>query len=287
MFKLGLLAFAMSVGLSACTSNQYLKPHNLRFQKHTLEHTQVIQVTRDNKLCPGDIAHAQNCPIHFYIDNIEAGQFYINNSSKYFLKKDVYNFKVKNCTSATGCQSCDVDLRPDQLKSHDFHLSVSDDGKPIISNDTQSMVCRVEGETKKPITTNVPKTLTINLSADTLFKFDGSSLNDLLPKGRHEVQDVALKIANGFVSVNQIKLVGHTDRLGSDDYNQKLGQSRAETIRQLLIQYGVSEKIISASSVGESQPVTNGCHENISRDELKACLQPDRRVTVEITGITK
>lgn len=287
MFRLSLLIFAMSVGLSACTLNQYSRPHDLRFQKNTREHTQVIRVSRDNKLCPGDIVHAQNCPINFYIDNIEAGQFYIDNSSKYYLKSETYNFKVKNCTSDTGCQSCDVDLRPDQLGDHEFYLSVNDDGKPYIFNDKNSMVCEAKSKNQTPISLPTPKTLTINLSADTLFKFDGSSLSDLLPKGRQKVQDVALKIANGFVSVNQIKLVGHTDRLGNDEYNQNLGQRRAETIRQLLVQYGVSDKIISASSVGERQPVTNGCHERLSRDELKACLQPDRRVTVEITGIAK
>ena len=88
------------------------------------------------------------------------------------------------------------------------------------------------------------------MAADTLFKFDGSSLNDLLPKGRQEVQDVASKISTGFVSVSKIILVGHTDRLGSETYNQKLGQNRAETVRSLLVQNGVSANIISVASAG-------------------------------------
>lgn len=45
--------------------------------------------------------------------------------------------------------------------------------------------------------------------------------------------------------------------------------------------------MISTASAGKGQPVTNGCFDVKQREELKACLQPDRRVTVEITGITK
>lgn len=51
-------------------------------------------------------------------------------------------------------------------------------------------------------------TTVIDLAADTLFKFDGSSLNDLLPKGRQEVIDLAQKIISGYASVREIKLVG-------------------------------------------------------------------------------
>lgn len=84
------------------------------------------------------------------------------------------------------------------------------------------MACRQQPAAQKPVVAPVEHTETIDLAADTLFKFDGSSLNDLLPKGRQEVQDVASKISTGFVSVSKIILVGHTDRLGSETYNQNL-----------------------------------------------------------------
>lgn len=112
-------------------------------------------------------------------------------------------------------------------------------------------------------------------------------MDDLLPKGRQEVLNVASQIHNNFVSVSRINLVGHTDRLGSDSYNNQLGQNRADTVRNLLVQNGVAGNMISTASAGKSQPVTDGCFYVKQREELKACLQPDRRVTVEITGITK
>ncbi|MBH8475205.1 OmpA family protein, partial [Klebsiella pneumoniae] len=103
-----------------------------------------------------------------------------------------------------------------------------------------------------------------------------STLNDLLPKGRQEVTDLASKISQGYVSVSAIKLTGHTDRLGNHNYNQKLAQSRADTVRNLLIQNGVADSVISTASMGETQPVTDGRPNAKSQEALKTCLQPDR-----------
>ena len=287
MWKLSLLTTVISLVVASCASDPYSKPSALRFQNNKQGYNQEINVNRDAKLCAGDTRDEQSCPIHFYIDSIESGKFYINNTAKYYLKPEVYNFKVKNCSGEKNCQSCDVDLRPDQLKDRNFILSVDAAGVPFISNNGHPLACRQQPAAQKPVVAPVEHTETIDLAADTLFKFDGSSLNDLLPKGRQEVQDVASKISTGFVSVSKIILVGHTDRLGSETYNQKLGQNRAETVRSLLVQNGVSANIISVASAGKNQPVTDGCPTVKSREALKACLQPYRRVTVQITGITK
>ena len=273
MLRLSLLAVVASLGVAACTSSPYTKPSDLRFQKKTQENNQPIGLKREGKLWGGDTAGQQNCPIEFYIDSIKAGNFYINNSAQYALKPETYNFKVKNCTEES-CQSCDVDLNVGKLTSNEFVLSVNTDGKPFISNNGQPLSCEVKHKVAAQ-----EQIIRVDLAADTLFKFNGSSLNDLLPKGR--------QIRNNFVSVSQIKLVGHTDRLGSDSYNNQLGQNRADTVRNLLIQNGVAGNVISTASAGKRQPVTNGCFDVKQREELKACLQPDRRVTVEITGLSK
>jgi outer membrane protein OmpA-like peptidoglycan-associated protein len=282
MLRFSLLAVVASLGVVACTSSPYTKPSDLRFQKKTQENNQVIKIKRDGKLCAGDTVKQQNCPINFYIDNIKAGSFYVNNSAKYDLKSETYNLKVKNCTVDSECQSCDVDLAVGQATNNDFVLSVDSAGKPFILNNGQPLMCEVRANQVV-----AEQTITIDLAADTLFKFNGSSLNDLLPKGHQEVLNVASKISTDFVSVSRIKLTGHTDRLGSDSYNQQLGQNRADTVRNLLVQNGVAGDVISTASAGKRQPVTNGCFDVKQREELKACLQPDRRVTVEITGITK
>jgi outer membrane protein OmpA-like peptidoglycan-associated protein len=285
MLRLSLLAVVASLGVAACTSSPYTKPSDLRFQEKDQGNNQVINVKRDGKLCAGDTAEKQNCPLDFYIDSIQAGSFHINNSTNYKLKPETYNFKVKSCT-ADSCQSCDVDLSVGKLADHNFVLSVNDAGKPFISNGGELLACEVKPKAGTAVPP-VERTVTIDLAADTLFKFNGASLNDLLPKGRQEVLNVASQISTGFVSVRQIKLVGHTDRLGSDSYNNQLGQNRADTVRNLLVQNGVAGNVISTASAGKGQPVTNGCFDVKQREELKACLQPDRRVSVEITGIAK
>lgn len=132
-----------------------------------------------------------------------------------------------------------------------------------------------------------PHVETLSLNADALFKFNGSSFDDLLPKGRSELDQLVSAIEVGYVSVNQIRLTGYTDRLGSNNYNYQLGLKRAQTVRNYLAQRGISPEILSFTSAGELQPVTNGCYEVKDRQALQACLQPDRRVTVEISGTKK
>ncbi|MDO7410844.1 OmpA family protein [Acinetobacter baumannii] len=275
MNKLRLLIIAGSIGLSACAADNYARTSNLRFQEKNIENVQVLKVKRDDKLCAGDTAEKQNCPINFYIDNIQSGSFYINNTAQYYLKPETYNLKVKNCTSQE-CRSCDIDIQENQLVDNDFILSLDEKGEPYFINGGKELIC-----------SNKELSSVIELSADALFVFNGSGLKDVLPEGRKKIIDLASKISNEFISVKKIKLIGHTDRLGNDNYNQQLGQNRAETVRNLLIENGISEEVVNATSMGETQPITDGCPNVKPYESLKSCLQPDRRVTVEITGITK
>ena len=81
----------------------------------------------------------------------------------------------------------------------------------------------------------------------------------------------------------RVLLTGHTDRLGSEAYNQTLGLQRAQTVKEYLQNKGVQSPI-SVKSAGVWGPVTTDCVGNQATAALKACLQPDRRVAVDITG---
>lgn len=133
----------------------------------------------------------------------------------------------------------------------------------------------------------VPQTEILNLNADTLFKFDGSKLEDLLPKGRDELDKLIMNIENIYSNVHKVHLIGYTDRLGTDAYNYELGLQRAQTIQQYLASKGIPNNLISFASLGEKAPITDGCFGIKGKQSLHSCLQPDRRVTVEITGIKK
>lgn len=278
--------FLPFLGLVACTSIPHVSPEHLRFQDK--EHGRVFEliVVRDQKLCADDTKEEQNCPTQLLIDGLDSGHFYINNQARYFLKDEKYNFKLRNCTDE--CRVCEAEISPSELKNSRINLSLDDHGLPLMLNEENQLLCREDKQERPVQPLEAQEVVTnINLAADTLFKFDKSSLNDLLPKGRLEVIDVATKIKNNYVKVSNINLTGHTDRLGDERYNLNLGEKRAETVRRLLIENGVPASIIQAKSAGEMMPITDGCTAVLEREALKECLQPDRRVTVEITGISK
>ena len=125
------------------------------------------------------------------------------------------------------------------------------------------------------------KSHVISLKGDTLFRFDGSALADMLPGGRSELDRLAGELRQ-LDSNSHMRVVGHTDRLGSDAYNLALSQRRAETVRRYLVDQGVPAANISAAGMGESQPVVQ-CTDT-ARAALVACLQSNRRVDVEISG---
>ena len=85
---------------------------------------------------------------------------------------------------------------------------------------------------------------------DVNFDFDKHNLNDL-GKGR------AFQIADLLKSEDGVHVVleGHTDFIGSEEYNEKLGTNRAEAVRQELVALGVPSDRISTVTFGKSQPL--------------------------------
>lgn len=133
-----------------------------------------------------------------------------------------------------------------------------------------------------------PQVEQFDLSADALFKFDRGDLAGLLPQGKAKLDELAVRLNDVYVQVDRIRLAGHTDRLGSDAYNQKLSEQRAWTVKQYLQDKGISTPI-QTEGLGESQPTrtTTQCKGEVATRALTQCLQPDRRVSVEIVGVRK
>jgi outer membrane protein OmpA-like peptidoglycan-associated protein len=69
-------------------------------------------------------------------------------------------------------------------------------------------------------------------------------------------------------------VTGHTDYIGSDDYNYRLGQSRAESTRDYLISKGIPGQMITISSKGESTPIAS--------NETNSGRAQNRRTEIEI-----
>jgi OmpA-OmpF porin, OOP family len=127
---------------------------------------------------------------------------------------------------------------------------------------------------------------TFVLLGDTLFKFDKSGRDELLPGGKERLSAIAQRLKS-YQSIATLSVTGHTDRLGSDQYNDPLSERRAVTVRDMLSALGVKANRAEASGKGKRQPVTTTCSDQTPRAQLIDCLQPDRRVTIEVTGIVK
>lgn len=119
----------------------------------------------------------------------------------------------------------------------------------------------------------------MSLAADALFDFDSAQLS---PEGRQRISDVASRIRSNFADP-EVLVLGHTDRLGTDAYNQGLSERRAATVRSALVRNGIAPSAIRSRGIGERQPVTR-CEGERTTPGLKACLRPNRRVDIEVSG---
>jgi OmpA-OmpF porin, OOP family len=121
------------------------------------------------------------------------------------------------------------------------------------------------------------------LGADALFAFDRSTASDILPEGRKQLDALATQLKGQYKRLDAVTVVGHTDRLGGDAYNQQLSMSRAATVRDYLIAQGLPKGSLRAAGVGKTQPVVQ-CAETMARAAMIECLQPNRRVEIEVLG---
>jgi OmpA-OmpF porin, OOP family len=124
----------------------------------------------------------------------------------------------------------------------------------------------------------------VSLATDVLFEFNKAELR---PSGTQRLDDLA-RSAQG-ANVDKVVLVGHADRIGSEDYNKELSEKRAQAVADYLAQKGVDRSRVQVEGRGEAQPVTgNECNklgkESNKNPKLIACLQPDRRVDAELLG---
>jgi len=118
----------------------------------------------------------------------------------------------------------------------------------------------------------------VTLSADALFDFDKTVIK---PAAKSSLDDLVGKIKD--VNLEVVIAIGHADRIGSHAYNDKLSLRRANAVKSYLIGKGIPANRIYAEGKGERQPVKD-CPRMRDTKKLIACLQPNRRVEVEVIG---
>lgn len=127
-----------------------------------------------------------------------------------------------------------------------------------------------------------PERRRVSFEAESLFTFDQATIK---PEGRAALDKFAADTRGTRFEV--VIVEGHTDRLGAERYNQTLSQKRADAVKDYLVVSGGIEAVkVSAVGKGETQPVTKPgeCKGTQPTASLIACLQPDRRVEIDVTG---
>jgi len=119
-------------------------------------------------------------------------------------------------------------------------------------------------------TTDTPRGLVVNM-ADVLFETGKYALS----------QDAKLKLAklSGIIQAHpglNLGIEGHTDTTGTPEFNQKLSQERADTVREFLIAQGLAADTITAIGMGQDNPV--------AENSTAAGRQKNRRVEIIVSG---
>jgi OOP family OmpA-OmpF porin len=127
-----------------------------------------------------------------------------------------------------------------------------------------------------------PTRIKVSFSADSLFDFAKDSVR---PAGKQALDAFATQLKGAQFEV--ITVTGYTDRIGSHAYNMNLSTRRAEAVKSYLVETaGIPADKITARGADGSEPVTkpDECRGRQRSPKLIACLQPDRRVDVEVLG---
>jgi OOP family OmpA-OmpF porin len=117
----------------------------------------------------------------------------------------------------------------------------------------------------------VPFVQTITFGSDELFAFDRAELR---APARAKLDDLAAQMQGA--DIKAIHVVGHTDGIGTDAYNDKLSERRAASVRDYLVSKGVDPGLIDIEGRGKRDPVASNA--------TKEGRAQNRRVDVKVEG---
>jgi OOP family OmpA-OmpF porin len=175
--------------------------------------------------------------------------------------KDPYNlcWRTGFWTPAIANCECDKDLLPRQV------CEPPPPPKPAVAPPPPPPAPKPAPPPPKPVTEKV------TFAADVFFDFDKSVLK---PEGKAKLDDLVGKLKT--VALEVIIAIGHTDAIGSSEYNQKLSVRRAEAVKAYLVSKGIEPNRIYTEGKGKTQPIADN---RTAEGRAK-----NRRVEIEVVG---
>lgn len=126
------------------------------------------------------------------------------------------------------------------------------------------------------------------LQASVVFSFDRDGVADMRGFSLAQLEALVAQVRSSGRVAQRVQLVGHADRLngtGQGDYNLRLSQRRAATVRDTLLRLGLpgmASAQVSVEAAGDASPVSACTGRQASAAELQECLLPNRRVDVRV-----
>jgi len=247
---------------------------------------------RDNFTASGSIAVLNNNP-QIIDNNYKAGvgfSYKINQSIS--VRTEFERYRINDAVGNKGdinigTISLVFPFGQDPVKEVKVIERVSTEVIPVVVVVTEAQPPIVERiiyeDLPAPVVLTLQEILHVSFSSDILFGFDRSTIS---PLGKVELDKFSNQL-NG-VAYDNINIVGHTDRIGPKEYNDKLSLQRANAVKEYFISSGlIASNKLSTIGRGSSQPLTDSgaCRGLHSSSEAIACLSSDRRVDVDVVGL--
>jgi len=163
-------------------------------------------------------------------------------------------------TPATAHPQCAPDLKP--IPKAPVPVTSAPPPAPMISPPPAPAPKVVKAPTK------------VTFQAETLFDFDKSVIK---PEGRVILDGFITSLNGSQAKYDTVIVIGHTDSIGSDEYNIRLGLRRAESVKAYLISKGIDSRTIKTSSKGKREPIAD--NKTVQGRAL------NRRVVIEVSGL--
>lgn len=130
-----------------------------------------------------------------------------------------------------------------------------------------------------------PAFASYTVQAEALFDYNKS---DIRETGKQRLKNEIVDKVKDSTRDNVLLITGYADRIGSPEYNLKLSQRRADAVKAFLVEQGVDGSRIETSARGEADPIVSCSNvkgkANRKNKALIACLQPNRRIVLELKG---